>query len=195
MPEFEDLQQLWQSQSAPVELDAATREGIDRFHRRTRISKRVLYITMPATVAYLGLMIYLYGSFWYTLGIVVTMAAIGFFLFAFQKYQRLLRPIHQPKDTRAFALAHLDQLEASDRFARRTFPPYALILLIGLSLSIVGFIEDRTLGERILFHAVYAGGLSAFFYGIWCVTQRRWKRKFGGLKGRLEAVLAEEEGK
>lgn len=190
---MDEFKALWQDQTAPAELDDPTLQSIDRFQKRSRRHKIALFISLPATTIYLGVMIWLYSEFWFNLGIVVCVGAMGYFLYAFQRLQSMVQPVDSPRKSRAFAEANLKQLQASRQFAKRTFPVYAILLGMGLTISSIGLFARIPFPERWWYHFLYLIVLGGFFALVGWLSRRAFERKFAPLERQLERVL--EEGR
>lgn len=191
--EFEDIQGIWQTQSAPVELEASILQQIEAYRKKIRRSKLGMYISLPATIVFILSMILVEDNPYYVSGILISVVAM---ILAMIQYKRL-GPVDTPKepgnDSASFVRHQLEQFKAHKRFKQRFMPYYFALLFIGQMVSAAAFVEDRSLTYKIIYFSCYAVGVSIVFATIYYFSRRRYRKKWGPLRSKLLEMLAQLE--
>ena len=189
--ELDDLKGLWQAQDAPSELDEATLQGIRDFDKKVKRDRLVIRVLLPLTCAYVLAMAVIFGGPFYVTGILVTIAAMLFFILRFRKIQQPGATGLLEGDSKKAIQKNLHTFHAYQRMAKRVTPLYGVILIIGQVISFLEFIQGYSLGMIILYSALYALGLALFFQLVYHLYMRKWRRKWQPIVDRLEEQMQE----
>lgn len=140
MSELNDLQQLWQGQSAghSIPEPEQTLSGIQEFHRKVRRERRWLTLSFIFTFLFLTATFWMYHSTLYVIGILTVFGAMTFMLVLIWKNRLQMDGSQFDLSNQQFLSSNIDFIQRRRALTARYMPVYGFLLILGIN---VGYID------------------------------------------------------
>lgn len=188
---FNDIQQLWQSQKAKnIDLQALI-EQLKTTEKKQKLEWMISIVCLPLTVIFLVTVLPLKDSLLGTVTLILLSLAMGWVLWLNSK--SLLRPVENSEaySQKEYVQEQLKKLTLRGQIIQKHMVSYGLILILAINLGYLEVLSPLETEFRILSHL----GATLLIIIIMWVTLRKKRKAFAAESGpairQLEKLLSE----
>lgn len=173
--EIENWKNLWKEEkSTPLDVNMLITH-VNKMERRGKIERMVLLITIPMTLALLGILLPVLSNGYYLAAF--TLIGLGMILILIQVYRSRFDLIHNDAElnNRSYVETLIGKLKQSLLTTSKYMWVYTFLLILGLNIGYVDILHHLELSIilRIITHVVLTAVM--FFFMYYTIEKRKKK--------------------